>query len=401
MSDAAALPVFRLKPKADARRLRHGHPWAWADELVLDRRSRATKAGTIAVLEDAGRTALGIGIASPDAKIGFRLLDRDPKAKIDPTWIGARLSAAQTLRETFYAAPFYRLIHAEGDGLPGLIVDRFDDVLVIQPNLVWLEARLDVISGALEALTGAKTIIKNGTGRARAADGLPEDIAVLIGQAPQAAIKVPMNGAIYFADVMGGQKTGLFYDQRDNHGFTAQLAKDARVLDVFSHVGGFGLAALARGATSMVAIDSSAAALSLAAKGAEAIGRSDAFVAHQGDAFVHMARLAEDGAQFDLVIADPPAFAPSKAALTQGLRAYERVARLAAALVASGGYLTLCSCSHAADLTRFRNACLRGIGRAGRRASLLRTGFAGPDHPQHPSLSETGYLKALTFRLVA
>ncbi len=172
-----------------------------------------------------------------------------------------------------------------------------------------------------------------------------------------------------------------------------------RVLDVFSHVGGFGLAALAAGAASALAVDGSAAALELAAGGARAGGVADRFATRRGDAFETMTALAAEGARFGLVVCDPPAFAPNKAALEAGLRAYERTARLAAALVEPDGFLVLCSCSHAADLTRFREASLRGVGRAGRSAVLLHTGFAGPDHPVHPYLAESAYLKALFLRL--
>jgi 23S rRNA (cytosine1962-C5)-methyltransferase len=208
-----------------------------------------------------------------------------------------------------------------------------------------------------------------------------------------------MNGATYMADLTGGQKTGLFYDQRPNQAFAAQLAPGARVLDVFSHVGGFSLAALAGGASHALAVDGSLPALELAQAGAGAMGVAQSFETRRGDAFAVMAQLAEEGARFDLVICDPPAFAPSKSALEAGLRAYERVARLGASLVAEGGYLGLCSCSHAVDLSRFRTACIRGIGRAGRAGQLIHTGSAGPDHPQHLQLAETGYLKALFFRL--
>jgi 23S rRNA (cytosine1962-C5)-methyltransferase len=198
---------------------------------------------------------------------------------------------------------------------------------------------------------------------------------------------------------MGGQKTGLFFDQRPNHAFAASLSRGARVLDMFSHVGGFGLAALAGGAASVLAVDGSEPALALADQGAAAMGVSDKFTTRKGDAFDTLAALAEEGAQFDLVVCDPPAFAPNKSSLEAGLRAYERIARLAATLVADGGYLMVCSCSHAADLTRFRNASARGIGRAGRRSQVIQTGFAGPDHPLLPHLAESGYLKAVTFRL--
>jgi 23S rRNA (cytosine1962-C5)-methyltransferase len=208
-----------------------------------------------------------------------------------------------------------------------------------------------------------------------------------------------MNGATYMADVMGGQKTGLFYDQRPNHAFAAGLARDARVLDVFSHVGGFGLATLAGGAASAMAVDGSANALSLATKGAEAMGVADRFSTRQGDAFDVLTALNDEGAQFDVVVCDPPAFAPNKQALEAGLRAYERVARRAGPLVAEGGYLVLCSCSHAAEVGKFRNACVRGIGRAGRSSQIIHTGYAGADHPLLPQLAESGYLKSVFFRL--
>ena len=396
---APPLPILRLKPKADARRIRHGHPWAWADDLVLDRRSKAIPAGALALLQDANREPLGLGVASVEARIGLRLLDRNPEAVIDRAWLAAKIDRALALRSALYDAPFYRLIHAEGDGLPGLIVDRFGDVLVMQPNAIWLEDRLEDLSAVLLEATACTTLIKNGTGRARAQEGLPEEMAVLAGTAPDAPIPVPMNGATYMADVMGGQKTGLFYDQRPNHAFAAGLARGARVLDVFSHVGGFGLAALAGGAWEALAVDASTAALELAQAGADAMGAGDRFSTRAGDAFDTMEALAAEGALFDLVIADPPAFAPSKSALDKGLRAYERVARLAAPLVADGGTLVLCSCSHAATLDKFRASCLRGVGRAGRDPRILYTGFAGPDHPVHPALSETGYLKAIAFRL--
>jgi 23S rRNA (cytosine1962-C5)-methyltransferase len=393
-------PVLRLRPKADARRIRHGHPWAWADDLVLDRRSRAIPPGALAVLEDAERQPLGLGVATVEAKIGLRLLDRDPAAEIDGAWLSARIGAALALRTRLYDAPFYRLIHAEGDALPGLIVDRFGDTLVMQPNAIWLEERQDALVAALLAATGCTRLIKNGTSRARLAEGLPEVTEMLAGAAPEGPIPVPMSGAVYMADVMGGQKTGLFYDQRDNHAFAARLARGARVLDVFSHVGGFALACLAAGAEEAVAVDASEPALTLARAGADAMGVEDRLRTRKGDAFAEMEALAGEGVRFDLVICDPPAFAPAKQALEQGLRAYERVARLATGLVAEGGVLILCSCSHAADLGKFRAACLRGIGRAGGDARLIHTGFAGPDHPQHPALTETGYLKALAFRLM-
>jgi 23S rRNA (cytosine1962-C5)-methyltransferase len=332
------------------------------------------------------------------SKIIARMLDRNPEADIDQAWFEAKLTRALSLRERLYATPFYRLVHAEADGLPGIVIDRFGDVAVIQPNAAWAEAHLTILVAALQAVTGVKTVVKNATGRSRGLEGLNEETLVLTG-AVSAPIPVPMNGATYLADVTGGQKTGLFFDQRPNHAFAASLCKGAKVLDLFSHVGGFGLAALANGAASTLAVDASAPALVLAGQGAQASGFADRFSTRQGDAFDVLEALGTEGEKFDVVICDPPAFAPAKPALEAGLRAYERLARLAAPLVAPGGYLILCSCSHAADLASFRNASARGIGRGGRRGQLLHTGFAGPDHPMLPQLAESGYLKALFFRL--
>lgn len=393
-------PTVRLKPKANARALRHGALWAYESDLVTDRRTKALAPGTLAVLEDAGRTPLGLAAINPQSKIMARILDRDPAAQIDRDWFAQKLSAALSLRTRLFDAPYYRLIHAEADGLPGVILDRFGDIGVLQPNAAWAEQHLDDLAEAVREVTGITTLLKNASGRTRALEGLDDTSAVLFGATPDAPVPVLMNGATYMADLMGGQKTGLFYDQRPNHAFTAQLARGgASVLDVFSHVGGFGLAALAAGAQNVLCVDGSEPALSLAQEGAARMGQADKLTTRRSDAFDALIALREEGASFDIVICDPPAFAPSRQSLETGLRAYEKVARLAASLVNPGGVLGLCSCSHAAGLDKFRAASARGIGRAGRNGRIIHTGFAGPDHPQLPHLAESGYLKAVFFAL--
>jgi 23S rRNA (cytosine1962-C5)-methyltransferase len=395
-----SLPTIRLNPKANARAIRHGSPWVFDNELVVDRRTKNLTPGAIARLEDAERNFLALVGVNPNSRIFARVLDRDPDMAIDEAWFAPRVKHALQHREMLYSEPFYRLIHAEADGLPGVIVDRFGDTLVIQPNAAWADTLLASLVSALKSVTGATTIVMNGSGRARTLEGLDEKLEVLEGTV-DGVIPVSMNGATYMADLMGGQKTGLFFDQRANHAFAQSLVKGKRVLDVFSHVGGFGLAALAAGANSVVCVDSSAPALELAEQGAAAMGVSDKFSTRKGDAFDTMAALLAEGETFDVVICDPPAFAPSKPALEKGLRAYERVAKMAAALVEDGGYLGLCSCSHAADLEKFRNSCNRGIGRATRSAQLIHTGFAGADHPLMPQLAESGYLKGLFYRMMS
>jgi len=389
-----------MRPKTQARAIRHGAPWVYDNELVTDRRTKKLSPGSIALLEDAERKPLAVVAVNPASRIMARVLDRDVQAVIDGDWLRVRMARALALRERVFEAPFYRLVHAEADGLPGVVIDRFGDVAVIQPNAAWAEGLLDELCAAVVEVTGVETVLKNATGRARTLEGLDEENAVLHGVAPGGPVPVPMNGATYMADLMGGQKTGLFYDQRPNHAFAAQLSKGARVLDVFSHVGGFSLACLAQGAASAVAVDGSQAALDLAAEGAAQTGVAERFETRKGDAFDVLTEMGKAGEKFDVVICDPPAFAPNKKALEAGLRAYERVARLAAPLVTEGGFLGLCSCSHAADLSKFRTASVRGIGRGGRSAQLIHTGFAGADHPLHPQLAESGYLKSLFFRLI-
>jgi len=392
-------PTVRLLPKSDPRPVKRGAPWTYGNQIVLDRRTRALAPGTLVVLEDGARNPLGCAAFNPKSKIAVRMLDPDPAADIGRDWFTARLSTALELRDRLYDTPHYRLVHAEADGLPGVVIDRFGDAAVVQPNAAWAECLLEELVAALQDVTGVRTVVKNAAGRARALEGLDEAGGLVTGTL-DGPVRVSMNGATYFADLTGGQKTGLYYDQRDNHAFAARLASGGRMLDVFSHVGGFALAALAHGATGALSVDGSAPALELAQAAAEAAGVAGRFAIRRSDAFDSMKVLAADGETFETVVCDPPAFAPSKQALDAGLRAYEKVARLAAPLVVPGGYLVLCSCSHAADLKRFREASLRGVAHAGRRVQLLATGTAGPDHPQHPYLAESAYLKALFLRLV-
>lgn len=398
MEEKSPRPVLRLRPKKSPQRFRFGAPWIFADEVVLDRRTKSLKPGLIVEVQDEHKKPFALAAINTNSKIVGRILDLNFTSDIDRKWLTAKVSHAADMRERLYDEPFYRLIHAEADGLPGVIVDRFGDVLVIQPNAAWAEDMLDTLVACLVEVTGASTVFKNASGRARGLDGLDDTSCFLRGSS-DGPVPVHMNGATYMADIEGGQKTGLFFDQRENHRFAAGLAEDSRVLDVFSHVGGFALAALAGGAREAVSVDASEPALELAKAGAEASGFSDRYSVQKGDAFALMRDMQEAGEQFDVVVCDPPAFAPHKGAYEAGLRGYERVAIAGAKLVAPGGYLGLCSCSHAVDLVKFREVSIKGIGRAGRRAQLIHTGAAGPDHPEHAYLTETAYLKSLFFRL--
>jgi 23S rRNA (cytosine1962-C5)-methyltransferase len=391
-------PTIRLLPKISPQKLRFGFPWVYSNELVLDRRARKIPAGSFVTLTDTTGAFLGVCTFNAGSKIAARFMGRTEGQRIDRDWLRARLETALSLRARLFGAPFYRLIHAEADGLPGVIIDRFGDTAVIQPNASWAESMLDDFTAILTVDFGIKNVFINAAGRARKLEGLDDENMVLAGKIEN-AIPVQMNDATFMADIQGGQKTGLFFDQRPNHAFAAKLAKGLRVLDVFSHVGGFSLTCLAHGALEATALDGSASALELAEQGAREMGVNDKFKTMRGDAFDKMKELIDAGEKYDLVICDPPAFAPNKAALSAGLRAYERVARLGSQLVASGGYLGLCSCSHAVDLQGFRAASLTGIGKSSRTAQILHTGFAGADHPTHANLGESAYLKAMFFRL--
>jgi len=391
-----ARPTVKLRP-GKGRRLAGGAPWAFADEIAMDRRTKNLAPGTLVRLAEGDRP-LGLAAFNPAGTIAARLLDPDPEAEIGAGWFKARIGHALALREVLFDAPFYRLIHAEGDHLPGIVADRFGDTLVLQPNAAWAEHLLEPLSSALLEVAGAGNLVVNATSRARKLEGLEEYLKVTRGSV-DALIPVPMNGATYLADVTAGQKTGLYYDQRPNHAFVARLAKGAAVLDVFTHVGGFALASLAAGAAGALAVDSSAPALALAEQGAKLTSVAERLTTRRADAFDALQALAGEAACFDIVICDPPSFAPNKGALANGLRAYERLARLAASLVSPGGWLVLCSCSHAADPDSFHRANARGIARAGRAAALVHSGRAGPDHPSHTALPETSYLKALFYRL--
>ncbi|MBX2855723.1 MAG: class I SAM-dependent rRNA methyltransferase [Rhodobacteraceae bacterium] len=392
-----ARPTLKLRPKTGGRFFA-GAPWVYVNELAMDRRARALQPGAIVDLADAERELVATVAVNPNSKIACRALERRPGVEIDVDWFTAKLSAALALRERLFEAPYYRLIHAEADGLPGLIIDRFGPVLAVQPNAAWLEIRRTALLAAIDRVIDPETVIWNGTSRARALEGLPEETRLLKGVL-DGSVAVPMNGATYLADVLGGQKTGLFFDQRPTHRAVADLSAGRDILDVFAHVGGFGLAALAAGATRATLIDGSEAALELARAGADRMGVVDRVETLRSDAFDAMRALSGEGRRFELVVCDPPAFAPNRAAREAGLRAYAKTARFGAALTAPGGIFTLCSCSHAVSIDELRDVAAKTFRMAGRGARLLRVGGAGPDHPIHPHLPETEYLKSLIYML--
>jgi 23S rRNA (cytosine1962-C5)-methyltransferase len=383
----SAHPTIRLKPK-EGRRLRAGGPWAFSNEIEMSAAAKALAPGSVVnVAGDDGRP-FGTGYFNANSLIAVRLMDPRPDIVLGRDFFAKRLARARALRDAVYAEPYYRLVHAEGDFLPGLTIDRFGDTYVVQISTAGMEALREPL---LKALGGAEVILRADT-PSRALEGLSSYVE---GEAPRVAVQE--NGIRYFADLAGGQKTGWYYDQRDNRAFIAGLAKGKTVLDAYCYTGGFALAAAKGGAKEVIGVDSSAPALALAEDSAAANGLSAKFI--KADVFEELERLGAAKETFDIVIADPPPFVKSRKDLEPGAKAYRKLARLAAKLVAPDGMLLLASCSHNIPPDRFAAECAHGIARAERRARLIRQSGAGPDHPVHPMLPESAYLKTLVYAL--
>jgi 23S rRNA (cytosine1962-C5)-methyltransferase len=392
------LPVVRLNPKAAAQAIRHGFPWVYENEVVTDRRTRALTPGTLAVLQDDARRDIGLVAVNPASKLFARMLDRDIAATIGVGWFRARIARALALRSRLYDTPFYRLIHAEADGLPGVVVDRFGDALVVQPNAAWAEVLLDDLVEALLAETGATAVVKNAGGRARTLEGLDADTRVLRG-AVDVPVAVTMNGATYMADLLGGQKTGLFYDQRANHAFAARLAREGRVLDVFSPM--------------WAALRSRPLRAGLPRRW-RSIPRLPRWRwRRRGRAY---GRRRPAGNPRGRCLRGARGAGSGRCALRSGdlrparLRPVAQVARIRARAyeggAAGGGDCRPRRVSRALFLLArgliWRSSApppRAGSAVRGARRSFCTPGSAGPDHPQLPQLAESGYLKALFFRL--
>ncbi len=384
-------PLLRLN-KGQDRRLKSGHPWAFSNEIAMRPEYRSLPPGAPVRLEGDDGWRFGTFMFNPHSLIAARLLDRDPGVEIDAGFVDRRIAAAAALRAKVTDGPFHRLVHAEADLLPGLIVDRYDDVAVVQANTAGMDRLTPQIVAALTSLLPLRAVVARNDSSARAHEGLPETVELLHGS--DAAARVEEGCVTFPVDPLAGQKTGWFFDQRRNRDQVAALASGARVLDVFSHTGAFGIRCAAAGAARVTLVDGSAAALELAQAAAERNGLASRVATRRGDAFDVLGELGEAGDQFDIVVCDPPAFAKSKKDQAAGLRAYGRMARLAARLVAPGGFLFVASCSHHAPPDLFAAAIAEALHRARREALIIASGGAGPDHPVHPQLPESAYLKS-------
>ncbi|MQX37756.1 class I SAM-dependent rRNA methyltransferase [Roseospira navarrensis] len=395
-----APPYPRVTLRAgQSKRLRRGHPWVYSNEVEMTPEAKALPPGSVVTVRDAGDEALATALFNPHSLIALRVLDMHPDAPVTLNLIAGRLRRALALRDRLVDGPFSRLVHAEADGLPGLVIDRFGDHCVVQANSAGMDRLLPVVLAALDAVIGpAGVVIRDDTG-GRVLEGLPAEGLRVHGTAPDGPVPVRQNGVTYRADLTGGQKTGWFYDQRDNHALVARLSRGQTVLDVFSHAGGFGLACAAAGASRVLCVDSAAPALALAAQGATESGLADRVETRQGDAFATLAALAKEGARFGVVVCDPPSFVKSRKDLATGAKGYRKMARLAAPLVEPGGLLFAASCSHNMPADRFLSEIVHGLSQAGRNGRVLARTGAAPDHPLHPALPESDYLKGVLLAL--
>jgi 23S rRNA (cytosine1962-C5)-methyltransferase len=390
-------PNIRLKPR-EGRRARTGAPWIFSNEIVMDASAKSLAPGSLVnVVGDDGRS-FGTGYFNAATLVALRLFEVPADTKIDHEFLAGRISRALTLRQALFDGPYYRLVHAEGDGLPGLVIDRFGDALVVQITTAGMESLLDSLLEAVKHAVNPSCVVLRADTPSRALEGLPLYSRTAKGNEPR-RLEVEENGTRYFGDPIGGQKTGWYFDHRDNRAFMARLAKEKSVLDAYCYTGGFAILAARFGAREASGIDSSTPALHLAEEAAVANGVARACRFVKSDVMDELERLSAARECFDLVIADPPPFVPARKDLEAGAHAYRKLARLAASTTRANGYLMLASCSHNMPPERFAQECAIGIARAGRRGALIRQAGAGPDHPVHPMLPQTSYLKTLVYAL--
>ena len=390
-------PSIHLLP-GQVRRLRAGHPWIYSNELRMDAAAKALPPGApVCVISGEGRP-LALALFNPHSLIAARVITRNKDATIDAAFVERRLARALRLRERLFEHTYYRLAHAEADGLPGLVVDRFGEVVVCQLNSAGMASLEPVILEALDRLLQPRATVLRNDSPVRELEGLAQEVRVVKG-ALDGPIELIENGGTFLVDPLEGQKTGWYYDQRDNRAFVARLARGQTVLDLYSYSAGFGLQAAAAGAESVLALDRSQLGLDLATASAERSGLAARLVTAREDAFAALDRLAADKRRFGVVVADPPAFVRSKKDLKPGLRGYRKLARACAPLVAEEGILAISCCSHNVPEEAFAAEVRRGLRDAGRGGRLLRRAGAGPDHPSHPALPESAYLKCLVYAL--
>ena len=391
---ASELPVLRLK-RHEERRLLSGHLWVFSNEVDIARTPLTPlRAGELVRVLTHQDRSLGVAYVNPHSLICARLLQTADLP--DARWFAARLRLALALRERLYEQRCYRWVYGESDGLPGLVVDRFGEDCVVQIATAGMQALLPQILEALREVATPRRVLLKNDGALRSLEGLPEQVEWAWGDPGLAT--VVEHGLRYEVDLQQGQKTGWFYDQAANRRrLTAYVRPGARVLDLFCYAGAWGIGAARLGAGEVLCVDASAQALSAVSANAQANGAS--VRTRAGDAFEVLEALAQEGARFDLAVVDPPAFAKRKKDVPAALAAYRRINQLAMRVLAPEGILVACSCSYHVGAEEFQGAVARAARSAGRQLQIVERGGQSADHPVHPAIPETSYLKALFCRV--
>jgi len=387
-----AHPELYLKKNED-KRLRKGHLWVFSNEVDTRRTPLdAFAPGDMVVIKDSSSKVLGSAYINPNTLVCARLISRKPSAKIGAHFFKARISQALALRERLFDKPYYRLVFAESDGLPGLIIDRFGPVLSVQITTAGMEKQKDsLIHVLLELLSPEAIILKNDNSQ-RLLENLSQTSEVIYGQLPESLI-IEENQALFKLNVLEGQKTGWFYDHRDSRARTAKLCKDRHVLDLFSYSGAWGIPAALAGATEVTCVDSSASALAQAQSSAELNHVSDNMQFVRSDVFDFLKQARDNNAHYDVIVLDPPALIKRKKDFKAGYQAYHRLNQLALQVLNKNGILVSASCSHHLSKTNLHELLRSSARHIDRHMMFFASGSQGPDHPIHPAIPETEYLK--------
>lgn len=391
-----SLPILTLKSNAD-RRLKQGHLWIFSNEINTEATPlKGLDLGAQVEIKNNGGKSLGIATVNPNGLICARLVSRSISYPLDKSLLVHRIKQALSLRETFYSEPYYRLIYGDSDLLPGLVVDRFGPYLVAQIATAGMENLKTEIVEALQQVLKPEAILLRNDHSARSLEGLPETVEVF-GDIPE-AVELVENGTRFLAPVAEGQKTGWFYDHRSNRALLQQLSPGKRVLDVFSYVGGWGVQAANAGAKEVICVDGSEFALDWLAENAALNGCEDRVSSIHGKAVAVMKDLQANKEKFDIVVLDPPAFIKKRKDQKNGEAAYRHIFELGMRLLGRDGILVAGSCSmHLGKSTLVD--IVHGAGRhLDRNIQILHQGGQGADHPVHPAIPETDYLKALFAR---
>jgi len=397
MISGTNLPVLKLK-KNEERRLLAGHLWVYSNEVDIGKTPlTGFEPGSGVVIQSAVGKTLGAGYINPHSLICARLLSRRPRTVFDTAFFVRRLRIALELRAGLFASPFYRLVYGEGDGLPGLIIDRYADVLVVQITTAGMELLKEELLAALQQLLAPAGILLRNDNPMRALEGLPLE-PVVIGVVPE-TVTLEEGGARFVVPLGTGQKTGWFYDQRSNRLALHKYVRGKRVLDAFSYRGAWGIQAAAAGAEDVCCVESSASALAALQINIALNGQEESVRLAGGDAFELISDMHAGGQKFDVVIVDPPAFIKRRKDIRKGEQGYFRLNRLALQVLAPGGILISCSCSMHLAENRLQGILLQAARQQGRQLQILERGFQAMDHPVHPAIPETAYLKALFCRV--